>query len=326
MFYKRRVFIFIIVACLATIFAFGCSQPTDDSVVEDGTFSIHFIDVGQGECIFARFSDGKVMLVDCGPKDEQVADDIISFLQDAGVEKIDYFVITHPDSDHCGNAVSIMKKFNIGTVYLPDIIDEHLRLYPLYNDAELYIRSNGISVNRSDCYDYIKGEDYRIAFLSPRPKMVNGSAYNDFNSALAPTDDQANALSAVIYIEAQGVRCLLTGDIPSKQERFLLDNLHSVIKHFEYFDISVNLQGIDLLKVAHHGADNSSCAEFLTKVCPKKAIISVGGNNFYGHPSTEVLERLYTANPSIDIYRTDVNGTISFTTVGQGEYIVETTM
>ncbi len=324
MFYKRRAILIIIAAFLAAIFTCGCSQPIGEESVEENTFSIHFIDVGQGDCIFARFSDGKTMLVDCGPNDESVANNIIDYIKSAKVDTIDYLVLTHPDSDHVGNAVKIMSSFNIGTAYLPDIYEGHLNLYSYYKDAENFIRDKNITVNRSDCYDIIQGDDYNVVFLAPQPSAIIGSAYIDFNFALSPTDTQANALSSVIYIQAQGVRCLLTGDITSVQERKMLDKLETLKTHYNNYGITVDIKDIDFLKVSHHGADNSSCDEFLMKTRPKNAVISVGGNNFYGHPATEVLERLYAVNPLMNIYRTDVSGSISVTALGQGEYKVKT--
>ena len=327
MFYKRKVSLILVAAFLAAIFMCGCSQPTDEGEevkVEENTFSIHFIDVGQGDCIFARFSDGKTMLVDCGPNDENIANKIIKFIKGANVDTIDYFVLTHPDGDHVGNAVKIMSSFNIGTAYLPDIYEGHFNLYSHYKAAEFYIRNNNISVNRSDCYDIIQGSDYNVVFLAPQPKAINGSAYRDFNSAQTPTDTQANALSSVIYIEAQGVRCLLTGDLTSTQEIKMLNSLQMLKFHHDYYNISVDLNNIDFLKVAHHGADSSSCDEFLMQIRPINAIISVGGNNFYGHPSTQVLNRLYLVNPLINVYRTDVSGTIAVTALGEGKYKVKT--
>ena len=68
-----------------------------------------------------------------------------------------------------------------------------------------------------------------------------------------------------------------------------------------------NLNDIDILKVGHHGSKTSTSKEFITQIQPKYALISVGANNWYGHPHEEVLENLNSSN----IYRTDVNGSIN---------------
>ena len=81
---------------------------------------------------------------------------------------------------------------------------------------------------------------------------------------------------------------------------------------------------IDFLKVSHHGADDASSLKFLQTIMPKNAVISVGGNNNYGHPNRNVLERLETVNPEYKLYRTDVHGAFSVNVKSDGSYKIIT--
>ena len=88
---------------------------------------------------------------------------------------------------------------------------------------------------------------------------------------------------------------------------------HNLGKEIKIFanDDEVNLDGVDFLRVGHHGSSDSTSAVLLTTLKPLNAVISVGGANMYGHPDTETLKRLVASNDKIEIYRTDVYGTIS---------------
>ena len=95
-------------------------------------------------------------------------------------------------------------------------------------------------------------------------------------------------------------------------------------KYYMEKGVNVYLMGIDFLKVAHHGSNNSSGEEFLSKIYPKNAIISVDGNNIYGHPSTDLLKRLYFNNSNLNLFRTDVCGSVSVKVDDGGNYRVLT--
>ena len=110
-------------------------------------------------------------------------------------------------------------------------------------------------------------------------------------------------------MQSSGVRMLFTGDAEKSQEQYVLNNYLVGIYSSMH---EVNLYDIDLLKVAHHGSNDSSSSDFLDVLKPKNAVFSVGGDNIYGHPITSVIERVLTANSNCNIYRTDYLGTISF--------------
>ena len=118
-------------------------------------------------------------------------------------------------------------------------------------------------------------------------KFTNLNHYGD--------NSLSNDDSSVIKVDFYGTSYLFTGDISIDIENKLI----------KYEDISS-----DILKIAHHGSKTSSSYNFLKKVNPKIAVISVGKNNYYNHPSDIVLKRLNSLN--IKTYRTDIDGTITF--------------
>ena len=101
--------ILIFIFCLLTLCACGRPIPPDTEIRVFSGFSVHYLDVGQGDAIFIRLPDGKNMLIDCGEKDLEGdnAQYIIEYLNEYSVQTIDYLILTHPDSDHVGNAEEI---------------------------------------------------------------------------------------------------------------------------------------------------------------------------------------------------------------------------
>ena len=326
--HKRRKQLKLVAIFLVAIFLCVCSSCTkkvkdEQSLIFYG-FSVHVLDVGEGDCILIRLSDGKNMLIDSGDKSDKVSDCIINFLVNYGVEKLDYFVITHPDSDHCGNALDIINKFSVGTAFVPDMLADRYDFYQTYKTFYQKLLIVAEEIKTSDCYKIIKNEDYAIAFLTPNPKSFDESSYRDFNEVIEPLQEQSNALSPIIYLEYCGVRFLFTGDAPVSQEKLALKQVELMGNYYDTNGISVNLENIDFLKVSHHGADDASSLEFLQAIMPENAIISVGGNNNYGHPNRNVLERLETVNPDYKLYRTDVHGAVSVNVNSDGSYQIIT--
>lgn len=321
---KRKVLSFITVLILCLAFLIGCGPIPDKNPrkILSG-FSVHYIDVGQGDCIFINLPDGKTVIIDCGRKVSGNQQTITEFLSTYSVKKIDFFILSHPDEDHVENAKTIIESYQIGKIFHPFIVDEMLNLSPEYKSAiELAIEKQ-IELDVSDSYDFIKGDDYQLVFLSPNPLKVSDSAYKDYVSTATPIEKEINNLSPIIYLEYLGVRFLFTGDAGIKQERVALNNFSILSSHYQYNGLSVDLENIDFLKVSHHGSNDSTSEEFLQVIQPKNAIISVGGDNFYGHPSTQLLERLLEFSPNYKLYRTDVNGTVSVgvNTLGEIEIV-----
>ncbi|MBQ7348353.1 MAG: MBL fold metallo-hydrolase [Clostridia bacterium] len=332
--YQRKIFalfsvifvcLFILCSCVPSSVTEETVNPEkSDEIVLQAKFSVHFIDVGNGDCILIKFPDSKRMLIDCGDKIDGVYSKINDYLKSQNVDKIDFLVLTHPDRDHIGNAVDIINDFEIGTAYIPHILSN--TLFPLFNSVKQELTAKNIDFQVSHLYSYIKGEGYSVAFLSPAPPGNKKSAYNILNSALSPTANDINNVSPIIYVEYNGVRFLFTGDAGKSQEEYVLDLYKSSLykRNFEYYGFDVNLENIDFLKVSHHGSDDATSENFLQTLNPKNAVISVGGNNYYGLPSSNTLIRLNALSEEFELYRTDTKGSVAVYVNEMGNYRVIT--
>ena len=317
--YKRRL---RIISCivLTIIFSstvlFGCRNEENNFKMNNG-FAVCFINVGQGDCALIRFDDGKTLLIDCGQSVSEYYEKVVGVFSQFGVKKLDYMVLTHPDSDHVGNAYKILEDYGASKVYMPFI--KNTSIFSAFERAIGVIKDKGCRVEYSQMASKIQGENYYVGFLSPISESESNTYYDEFNLLNNPTDQQVNNLSPMIYLSYKGVRFLFTGDADKLQEQKVLEYYKTQIINVFHKD-KVNLYDIDFLKVAHHGDENSSSQPFLDILKPKNAVISVGGNNVYGHPSTRVINRITTTNENCKVLRTDVLGNVYVSVDKNGEY------
>ena len=314
--FKRVISIFTMLVILLICFFSGCSNDDDiEIILVPSGFSVTFIDVGNGDCIFINFGDGKNMLIDCGLDTQANYDNITNVLDAHNVHSIDYLVLTHPDVDHIGNASKIILKYPVKKAFIPNVYNKEP--YETFKKVYELLVSLKVEINYSNYFTNISGDNYFLAFLSPCSSMI-GSYYGEFNGIVNPTDKDINDLSPIIYLDYNGVRFLFTGDAGVKQEKLLIEK-YKVGLYDQIHDVDVNLYDIDLLKASHHGSEDSSGLEFLTMLRPKYAVFSVGGNNVYGHPSARVINNLYHVNSTVKILRTDVLGSICITVTKDGK-------
>lgn len=253
-------------------------HPPDslDSTLFPGKLSVHFLDVGQGDAILILFPRGQTMLVDAGSSG--AAPLILSYLQQLGVQQIDYLVATHPHQDHIGGMDQVVQSFEIGKVFMPRVTHNTTT----FENLLLAVKSTGKKITAARAgLIILEEEDLKAGFVAP--------AGNDYPGL--------NNYSAVIYIEYGQTSFLLTGDAEAESEREMI----SAGRPFK----------ATVLKVGHHGSISSTTLEFLQAVSPIYAVISTGAGNDYGHPHQETLRKL--AERDIVTYRTDQDGTIVFT-------------
>lgn len=322
--YVRKIIV-LILAFIGMLTCCGCEQSTitESSAVD---FCVSFIDVGQGDSIFIKLPDNKTMLIDTGFSDvaqnnfSAICDNINAF----GRDKIDFLILTHPDNDHIGNAVKIIERYEIGKCYLPFVTKEKMQYFPLLESASSLLALREVETIISDNYKYIKGDRYQIAFLSPFPSGLEDSSYDKLNASNFPEDYLVNDVSPIIYANICGVKFMFTGDAGISQEKLVVNNFRSGVYSsiFSRYGINVDIKRIDYLKVSHHGAQDCSGYDFISEVYPSNAVISCGGDNYYGHPSTAVLETLITVNSDCNILRTDICGTISVKGIGDNVSVV----
>lgn len=273
-------------------------------------FMVNYLDVGQGDAIFIRLPDGNTMLIDCGLSNETNQETIKKFFTNYNITKIDRFVLTHPDLDHIGNATFILNNYQVQTVYIP-YINSALRpsFIEFFNVLDL-IEQKQIEKEISSYGISIVTNDYKLVFLSPQSTDNTDGNYAELNSQQMPDDKLINNVSPIIYLECLGKRFVFTGDAQRDVEKQVVQMYQTGFYNIMYKNISINLDNVDYLKLSHHGSNDSSCEEFLSLLKPKNVIISVGANNFYGHPASEVLQRLDEIVGEYNIYRTDRNGNI----------------
>ncbi len=250
--------------------------------VQQDEIAVHFIDVGQADCAVIITPD-KTMLIDSG--ESETASEVISYLRDFGVRKLDYVIGTHPHSDHMGGMAKILNAFEVGEFIMPEIPDEHIPTANFYSNMLEVIERKGIMASYSQNGRVIKlCEGTSLELLGPV-----GNGYEDLNN-----------YSIVAKLTSGNISFLFTGDMEKEAEIHLL--------------LSMQDLHADVLKVGHHGGASSSSFEFVSLVDPQYAVISVGIDNDYGHPSEAATKRLKALG--CKILTTMMYGDIVFVTDG----------
>lgn len=253
----------------------GCNLPASEPIKDSG-FSIHFIDVGQGDAALVE-CDGHYMLIDGGTTEN--SSKMYAVLMEKQIDYLDYVVGTHPDADHIGGLAGALNYASAGNVLcsVTEHDTESFQNFKKYADRN----GGGIRIPKA-------GEQFSLGTATVTVLSVN--------TGFSVNDD-----SIVLKIAYGKTSVLFTGDAEYDAEQTLLKN---------NIDISA-----DVLKVGHHGSASSTSEAFLNAVNPSYAIISVGENNDYQHPTDVVLNRL--EKQGTEIYRTDLSGEIYLTSDGR---------
>lgn len=257
--------------------ATGTAQTTVPATTEstaETDLEVSIIDVGQGDATLVKLPNGKTILVDAGPDVQASA--VENELSKRGIDKIDYLIATHVDSDHIAGMSAIVSNHEIGEFLAP----QSTHTTDSYLDLLQAVQNKGIATNAAWAGDVIAyGSDFSVKILSP----TEGQTYTE-----------SNDWSVVLLITYGNTKMLLTGDAPKE-----------VLK-------GLNVGKIDVLKVSHHGSDTGTDSELISALSPKYALISYGVENEYGHPYQSVLDALSSAT----VYGTGANGTIRLASDG----------
>ena len=227
------------------------------------------MDVGQGQCVLLQ-SGGKTYLVDCGGQGKERTADIASqMLLSQGVNRLDGVIVTHYDADHCEAIANLLTRVDADMIFAPAAID-----------------STGIT---GDIHAVTTGE---MIFVEETLQLT----YDEVKLTVVPSAmlNSDNESGLCVLFQTENCAILITGDRNGFGERMLMR--------------SIEIPELDVLVVGHHGAGDSACEELLSAATPEYAIISVGEDNFYGHPAEETLDRLRAFG--CIIYRTDLHGTV----------------
>lgn len=240
---------------------------------------VHFLNVGQGLSILVQ-TDGKNLLYDGGGRN--AASFVVSYLEDQGVENLDYLISSHYDEDHLSGLVGCLNRFSVGTVIGSDYVHES-KLYSSFMDA---VSAKGLEVQYPAVGTmYVLG-DTEFEVLAPQ--------------TVSSTDGNNN--SVVIRLINDEDSFLFTGDAEYASEKEMCAS-----------GMDLNC---DVLVLGHHGSATSTSWDFLAQTVPTWAVISCGANNSYGHPNAETMEKMESMD--IEIFRTDLQGTIVADSSGSG--------
>ncbi|WP_084268667.1 MBL fold metallo-hydrolase [Oceanobacillus damuensis] len=258
----------------------AAEEKEEISQTEFDDLKIHYMDVGQADATLFQYSDdGKAytILYDTG---DWRGNEVVNYLQAQNVSSIDLVVVSHPDADHIGQLDKVVNTFDVGEVWMSG------------NESSSQTFQRGIEAvlnSGADFHEPRTGEEYQIGPLEIDvlyPETISG---------------KANEESVSLLFTYGSTKFLFTGDAGRSDELKMINS-------------GIDIQA-DILQLGHHGSKTSSDPAFIEAVNPSVAIYSAGENNSYGHPSAEVVSLIQ--NAGIDLYGTDVNGTIIVTSDGE---------
>lgn len=244
----------------------------------DGSLVAEFLDVDQADSELIYLPDGKVMLIDAGERGD--GDEIVAYLKNKGITKINYLIATHPHSDHIGGMADVINAFEVEKIYAPKVAANDTPTSKTYEEFLLAVKGKNLKITTAtpDYNPVILGDDYKIHFFSPKQ--------SDY--------DELNNYSVTVKITYGIHSFLFMGDA-------------EVLNENEMLDAGYDLKA-DVLKVGHHGSESSTATKFLKAVSPSYAVISCGAGNKYNHPHQKTLNAL----KSVKVLRTDLDNTIIF--------------
>jgi competence protein ComEC len=249
----------------------------------DNRLHVSFLDVGQGDAILIQTPNHQDILVDGGPSAQAISAQLSKLLPfwDRTIELV---VLTHPHEDHLTGLLEVLQRYKVKQVFYLDTT------YTLPDEQEWL---NLIQQKHIKATMATAGQEIDLGTKDTTLEVVNPTP-----GSTVPAMDNG----IVLKLSDEKISFLLTSDISADAEHDLIT---------QRADVSCTV-----LKVAHHGSNDSSTAAFLAVADPKLAVISVGADNTFGHPGADTLRRLAAAVGADNIYRTDKNGTVECITDG----------
>ncbi|MTI71102.1 MAG: MBL fold metallo-hydrolase [Firmicutes bacterium] len=243
---------------------------------KNNKMSVHFIDVGQADSIFIDNGDYDI-LIDAGNNGD--GDLVVDYLKRLETDDIEVMVATHAHEDHIGGLDTILQAFKVENIV--DSGQEYSsKTYEDYIDAAKSEKNSNFIEDKDMSFDMGNNAVFKI--------IETGDGYENTNDN-----------SVISMLDYKDIEILFTGDME--------DDIETEYLH--------KFSDIDVLKVGHHGSKTSSSDEFLNVIKPEYAVISVGEDNRYGHPDSELLDKLNSRD--IKVYRTDEQGNVIATINGK---------
>ena len=241
--------------------------------------TVKYIDVGQGDAILIKTPNNKAMMIDTGPSESEA--ELLKYLKTEKIKSVDVLMLSHPHEDHIGNASKIIKTIPVKSIYMT----KFTTTTKVYKEMLQTIKDKKIKATLP-----VAGSSFnldtgvKVTILGP-----NNTKYKDLNNS-----------SIVCKISYGSTSFLFTGDAEDEAQKEILE---------KGYDLKSTV-----IKIPHHGGDNTT-DNFIKVVNPKCAVICVGANNQYHHPLKSVLDSIKKYKATT--YRTDLKGTITFTSNGK---------
>jgi competence protein ComEC len=247
------------------------------------TTVVTFLDVGQGDATLIRTAGGRTVLIDGGP-DGVIASDALGRRLPFWDRRVDVVLVTHTHEDHLAGLIEIVRRFRVDRVIQPAADGRS----PVIDRWDSLLAERGVPITRAQVGQHLALDDDAVIEVLAVPEATSGAR------------PSSNDSSAVYRITSSDQSVLVTGDLPSSAQRRLLAS---------YPDVESSV-----LKVPHHGADDALDDEFLARVHPRVAVISVGERNRFGHPTAGTLQKL----APVRVFRTDTQGSVEVEMASDG--------
>ena len=238
-----------------------------------GLLEVYFVDVGQGDCTIYSYNKVNNMIIDAGSG--SALSKVMGFINNLGIKKFDIVIATHPDEDHIGSLDDVIDAFGANKVYAPKITKDTVA----FDNFATAVKNQGIKITIP-----ISGESFFLGDVSFKILAPNSNEY-----------DITNNYSIVTRVTYGQNSFLNMGDAEAMSEKEVLS------KGYEL--------NSGVVKIGHHGSKTSTSEEFYSRINPAYSIVSVGKDNKYGHPDKEIMDLI---SLSSIVYRTDLKGTVSF--------------
>ena len=309
-------------------------------VINESKLKVHYIDVGQGDATFIFLPDGTTMLIDAGT--ESASDDMVKYIEDLGVTQIDYFVLTHSDSDHSGGADEVLEAFEIKKIYRPFQIavekDENEQLVPVKDGDEIAEDLSEYYLLNQETCNAVSTATYRGFIIAAHNETytINGVTYESeiivsydgltipstsgtetflieffapFKTSNTPLEDVDETFGYPVDTYGVTNRNNISPIIllEYNEKSFLFTGDAGTAVEEDLID-SLNAEerarftNIDVYQAGHHGANNSNSQEFINLTTPDYVVVSAGKDNSYGHPTPEFIKKVKGYSHSAEDY------------------------
>lgn len=281
---NKKIIISILSVIIVLVLSLFSEQlkPLFEPLEADGTridseFSVHFINVGQGDCTLIKTPDGN-MLIDAGENGYEKT--VLDYLEAQGVDSLKYLVATHPHSDHIGGVAEVLDAVPTENIIMPRLSKNNTPTTTTYEKMLTAIKNSGAKVIAAKPGNEYSFGDAEFTVLAPFEQ-----------------DENLNNMSVVLKLSYSGYSFIFSGDAEKEVENQILK---------AGYDISA-----DVYKGAHHGSSTSNSKKFVRAINPTYAVLSYEEGNSYGHPHKETVDLFNEER--IVYYSTADYGTIIFT-------------